>query len=205
MTNKRFKFEVGSGVKVVTDNGEPISDNDALNLLNSLYEEKEEQKLLIDELYLFRLIYNALLFNNWHKHNEIEVYKSKRHHDGSIPFEDDEGEWFIVVAILPNGKQVSNHYPLRYWDYFKIPSYDRMTAKRYKRHFNYLANQLRPHRKYWELWLIHQSWRKEHHMTSRGNYFRIVFLPKRRYWKVNPLSSYLWTKEQKRIWGKFHR
>lgn len=90
-----------------------------------LEKEKEEDKLLIDELYLFRLIYNAHLFNQWHKHNEIEVYKSLKHHDGSIPFEDDEHDWFIVVAILPTG-QITNHYPLRYWEYFKIPIYERV-------------------------------------------------------------------------------
>lgn len=81
---------------------------------------------LIDELYSFRFVYNALLFNNWHKHNEVEVYKSRRHHDGTLPF---QGEFFIVVAILPSGKQISNHYPSKYWDYFKIPSYPKVKDK----------------------------------------------------------------------------
>lgn len=85
-----------------------------------------EQEGLIAELYLFRLIYNALLFNEWVKRDDIEVYKSKKHHDGSIPFEDDEEDWFIVVAILPTGKQITNHYMMRYWDYFHITEYDKV-------------------------------------------------------------------------------
>lgn len=93
---------------------------------DNLYEENQRDKQLIDELYLFRLMYNALLFNNWYENGEVEVYKSKRHHDGSIPFEDDSDDWFIVVAILPTGKQITNHYPMKYWYYFDISSYGRV-------------------------------------------------------------------------------
>ena len=75
------------------------------------------------ELYEFRKLYNALLFNNWYNtDSSIEVYKSKRHFDGEKCF---DGNWFIVVAILPNGKQISNHYELKDWDLFKIPEYDK--------------------------------------------------------------------------------
>lgn len=91
--------------------------NDILDLLNNLTDEHHTMQ----ELYDFRLIYNALLFNNWYKHNEVEVYKSRKHHDGKFPF--DDSNWFIVIAILPNGEMVSNHYHVDYWDYFKIPSY----------------------------------------------------------------------------------
>ena len=81
------------------------------------------------ELYDFRMIYNACLFNEWAKgfydqngvidtrlpkHN---VHKSKRHFDGELCF---SGGWFIVVAILPTG-QISNHYEEKYWDLFNIP------------------------------------------------------------------------------------
>lgn len=101
--------------------------NETILLLNeeidTLTAENKDKKIDIEILYNFRLVYNALLFNNWHKHNEVEVYKSRRHHDGSIPFENDERDWFIVIAILPTGKQISNHYPLESWDYFKIPEY----------------------------------------------------------------------------------
>ena len=81
-----------------------------------------EQEETIQELYEFRLLYNALLFNQWNKHNEYEVYKSKRHSDGELCF---DGEWFVVVAILPTG-QITNHYHIKYWDYFKIPTYDKV-------------------------------------------------------------------------------
>lgn len=73
------------------------------------------------ELYEFRKIYNALLFNEWWRTNRIEVYKSKRHSDGELCF---GGDWFIVVAILPTG-QISNHYEIKDWDLFKIPECDK--------------------------------------------------------------------------------
>lgn len=69
------------------------------------------------ELYEFRKLYNAALFNEWAKNGKVEVYKSKRHFDGEECF---GGGWFIVVAILPTG-QISNHYELKDWDLFKIP------------------------------------------------------------------------------------
>lgn len=78
-----------------------------------------EQEEIIQELYDFRLIYNALLFNEWSKHDTIEVYKSKKHSDGELCF---DGEWFVVVAILPTG-QITNHYHIKYWDYFQIKEY----------------------------------------------------------------------------------
>lgn len=74
-----------------------------------------------NDLYEFRKLYNALLFNEWAKHNEYEVYKSKRHYDGEECF---GGGWFIVVAMLPTG-QISNHYKLKDWDLFDIPEYDK--------------------------------------------------------------------------------
>lgn len=83
--------------------------------LNRLYNENQE-------LYMFRLLYNALLFNNWSYYDpEIRTYKSRRHSDGRLCF---EGEYFIVVAILPNGEQISNHYHIRYYKLFDIPEYD---------------------------------------------------------------------------------
>lgn len=51
---------------------------------------------------------NAPLFN---------VHKSKRHHDGELCF---DGEYFIVVAQLPNG-QISKHFHIDKWDDFKVP------------------------------------------------------------------------------------
>lgn len=74
-----------------------------------------------DELYEFRKLYNALLFNEWSARYEHNVHKSKRHHDGELCF---GGGWFIVVAMLPTG-QISNHYKLEDWDLFQIPDMDR--------------------------------------------------------------------------------
>jgi hypothetical protein len=80
-----------------------------------------------DELYEFRLLYNAGMFNALYRSQGIygipavKVYKSKRHSDGEIPF---GGGWFIVVADLPTG-QISNHYELKDWDLFKIPEVEK--------------------------------------------------------------------------------
>jgi hypothetical protein len=86
------------------------------------------------ELYEFRKVYNAALFNEWAKqkgfddgvnyhHNmpKYDVHKSWKHYDGELCF---GGGWFIVVAILPTG-QISNHYEAKDWDLFKIPEVEK--------------------------------------------------------------------------------
>jgi hypothetical protein len=87
-----------------------------------------------NELYEFRKMYNAALFNSWGKQLEsipgefdelgmnplrakYDVHKSIRHSDGVECF---GGGWFIVMAILPGG-QISNHYKMEDWDLFQIP------------------------------------------------------------------------------------
>lgn len=72
-----------------------------------------------EELYDFRLLYNALSFNLLSNivGNPYKVYKSKKHSDGEFPFGKDD--WFIVYAQLPDG-QISNHYEMKYWDYFNL-------------------------------------------------------------------------------------
>lgn len=92
-----------------------------------------------EELYDFRMMYNAVLFNEWAKEEfwtyDIEmideskgivksearkeigkynVHKSVKHNDGSSS----EG-WFIVCAMLPSGL-ISNHYKMEHWDLFQI-------------------------------------------------------------------------------------
>lgn len=87
----------------------------------------------IGELYEFRKLYNAALFNEWGKNYEFNrdrhiieqrphynVHKSWKHHGGELCF---GGGWFIVVAVLPGG-QISNHYKAEDWDLFKIPDYE---------------------------------------------------------------------------------
>lgn len=71
-----------------------------------------------NELYEYRLLYNAALFNEFAKQGMYDVHKSKRHSDGEIPFGDPN--WFIVMAELPTG-QVSNHYEMKDWDKFQVP------------------------------------------------------------------------------------
>ena len=71
-----------------------------------------------NELYEYRLLYNASMFNELAKQNLYDVHKSKRHSDGEIPFGDPN--WFIVMAELPTG-QISNHYEMKDWDLFHVP------------------------------------------------------------------------------------
>lgn len=67
-----------------------------------------------NELYYYRMLYNAAFFNMLPKE---WVHKSKKHNDGEECF---GGGWFIVMANLPTG-QISNHYELKDWDLFNIP------------------------------------------------------------------------------------
>ena len=75
-----------------------------------------------DELYRFRMLYNAGFFNLLAKLDECEVYKSEKHYDGEYPF--GENKMFIVSAMLPTGL-ISNHYSLEYWDLFKVRAVDK--------------------------------------------------------------------------------
>jgi len=74
-----------------------------------------------DELYDMRMQYNAALFNEWAEGGKHNVHKSTCHYDGEECF---GGGWFIVVAELPTG-QISNHYEIKHWDLFNIPSFDK--------------------------------------------------------------------------------
>jgi hypothetical protein len=74
------------------------------------------------ELYEFRKVYNACLFNEWALQNKYNVYKSQRHHNNSYCF--NNPNYFIVCASLPDG-QISNHYEMKDWDIFKIPIKDK--------------------------------------------------------------------------------
>ena len=71
-----------------------------------------------NELYYYRMLYNAAFFNMLPKE---WVHKSKKHNDGEECF---GGGWFIVMANLPTG-QISNHYELKDWDLFQIPEKER--------------------------------------------------------------------------------
>ncbi|MFC9432709.1 hypothetical protein [Nocardia sp. NPDC057030] len=79
-----------------------------------------------NELYHHRMLYNALLFNEWARQGLYDVHKARCHSDGSRA-----AGWFVVVAQLPTG-QISNHYPDRDWDRFAIP--ERPRAAEWDRH-----------------------------------------------------------------------
>ena len=85
-----------------------------------------------DELYEFRKMYNAALFNEWATQcvgfnkdgtikSKFDVHKSWRHNDGELCF---GGGWFIVSAMLPTGL-ISNHYKAEDWDLFKVPEVEK--------------------------------------------------------------------------------
>lgn len=80
-----------------------------------------------DELYYYRLLYNAALVNTimymrfkngLDNGIDIPIIKSDRHSDGELCF---GGGWFIVMMKTPYG-QISNHYEMKYWDMFSCPS-----------------------------------------------------------------------------------
>ena len=78
------------------------------------------------ELYRYRLLYNAALFNAWGLRGFHDVHKSKRHSDGELAF---DGGWFVVVADLPTDDdspgQITNHYEMADWDLFHVPVRER--------------------------------------------------------------------------------
>ena len=80
------------------------------------------------ELYEFRKLYNACLFNEFYAQSKYAVHKSKKHSDGEKCF---NGDWFIVVATFPTG-DISNHYEIKDWDLFQCE--ERETAKEWDGH-----------------------------------------------------------------------
>jgi len=74
-----------------------------------------------NELYKFRMLYNAGFFNLLARipNNPFEVHRSRLHNDGEEIF---DGKWFIVSAKLPSGI-ISNHYHIDDWDFFDCPVY----------------------------------------------------------------------------------
>lgn len=84
------------------------------------------------DLYRFRMLYNAALFNEWaisdawtlehdllhEERHFFNVHKSYRHSDGELCF--GKENYFVVQAELPTG-QISNHYKGEHWDLFAVP------------------------------------------------------------------------------------
>ena len=115
-----IKFHIGIDPELVKSYLGYRSYDNVLSLIDSLQQEETDMGEVSDgyhtfnELYYYRMLYNAAFFNllpkKW-------VHKSKRHHTGEECF---GGGWFIVMANLPTG-QISNHYELKNWDLFKVP------------------------------------------------------------------------------------
>lgn len=112
-------------VPVITDQGgiesyfRRAEIHDILDIITSFQQEQDMGEVsdgyhTFNELYYYRMLYNAAFFNLLPK---AWVHKSKRHNTGEECF---GGGWFIVMANLPTG-QVSNHYELKDWDLFKVP------------------------------------------------------------------------------------
>jgi len=68
-----------------------------------------------DELYAYKLLSQALLFNLLSQRcDEISIYKTKlNQHKEEYP------GWFIVILAF-SGKVISNHFPIEYWELFNI-------------------------------------------------------------------------------------
>lgn len=107
--------------KVIKDNG--YKWNEETKTLDKLEDTEDKGNIsdgyhTFNELYEYRLLYNASMFNELAKQGLYDVHKSKLHSDGTVPFGDEN--WFIVQAELPTG-QISNHYEMKDWELFKVP------------------------------------------------------------------------------------
>ena len=97
-------------------------------ILDTLSEDRENYSdgyHTFAELYEFRKVYNAVLFNEWSANfrNPYGVHKSWRHNDGEYCF-GEEKKWFIVSAMLPTGL-ISNHYKAEDWNLFQVLEVDK--------------------------------------------------------------------------------
>jgi len=122
---------IDSGINFLTEEVEFI---EQAKEMEKVTEDTSDGYHTFKELYEFRKVYNAVLFNEWGKiYNgkfeegimdfkpKYDVHKSWKHNDGELCF---GGGWFIVLAMLPSG-QISNHYKAGDWDLFKIPEVEK--------------------------------------------------------------------------------
>lgn len=85
--------------------------------LNEFLGDEGDEHHTMEELYEYRMLYNAHAVQGWLAAG-VPVVKSWRHSDGELCF---GGGWFIVVATLPTG-QVANHYAAEHWALFDVPA-----------------------------------------------------------------------------------
>lgn len=117
-SGREYRFSGISGYAI-------IYDNDAREFVSEdLFEKSFTEDIgeisdgyhSFNELYKFRMLYNAAFLNLFVRQGGI-AYKSRKHNGGEEIF---GGKYFIVVANLPSG-QISNHYENGYWDLFDVP------------------------------------------------------------------------------------
>lgn len=111
-------------LREIIEHGEPLSDRTIGALVaevlaaRAVTPETSDGYHTFAELYHYRMLYNAALFNEWAAAGLYDVHKSVRHSDGSACF---DGRWFVVYAQLPTG-QISNHYEIATdWYKFRVP------------------------------------------------------------------------------------
>lgn len=92
---------------------------DVLPELLYTVEHPRDEYHTMEELYDYRMLYNAMAAN---ARPDISV-KSLRHSDGEYCFGANSG-YFVVSMNLPTG-QVNNHYKTKDWDQFQIPEVER--------------------------------------------------------------------------------
>ena len=140
-----------------------------------------------NELYEYRLLYNAALFNEFAKQGLYDVHKSRKHSDGEHPFGD--SNWFIVMAELPTG-QISNHYEMKDWNKFQIP--EKPLANKWDEHSprdvaDRLIRFTTPKKKYpktYEECLVVTSYDKEERILYLLEKFKQLLICRDAYWKV---------------------
>lgn len=108
----------------------------------AITEDTSDGKHTFKELYDFRLLYNAHLFNEWYAQGKYNVHKSQRHYTGELCFGRDD--YFVVVATLPTG-QISNHYPMSDWELFKCEAVEKAKAEWDGHTSQDVARRLREH------------------------------------------------------------
>ena len=86
-------------------------------VLPDLLKNPRDEYHTMEELYHYRMLYNALAANAL---PDLSC-KSWRHSDGGKCF---GGGWFVVYMTLPSG-QVSNHYRAEHWELFHVPEVER--------------------------------------------------------------------------------
>lgn len=117
-SGREYRFSGISGYAVIYDNDarEFISEDSFNKSFSEDIGEISDGYHTFNELYKFRMLYNAAFLNLFVRQGGI-AYKSRKHNGGEEIF---GGKYFIVVANLPSG-QISNHYENGYWDLFDVP------------------------------------------------------------------------------------